>query len=244
MKINELDVKVAATKAWSHIVAEYGLDMNPAMKELVTYAEKVRRDCQPYLQQIHRGQKLWRGLDGLEGFILKKARLGNRRPTDTGDSTHELLNTMFVEELGKPYRNAVFATGDENVAGGYGRLYQIFPINDFSFAWSKQIRDLWVSTRQLRLIDRYHLSHPDATAKKIQTLKLEEIEKTKDEVISTYQETELAAAIQDKKEIMIMVPTYYAINFNDIIFAYRQQTGHNYKSHSHQQVFHRIIHEK
>ena len=164
----------------------------------VEFINNVKRDCQPFLQQIDNNIKqlgLFRGISqriGMEAdvFVHKQVRLDDRAPRDSDNKQHKLWNNWFKKNLGEPFRNAMFATGDEVETFPYGEPYLVFPIGNFTFAWSPHVMDLSLN----QLTTNAKSTHERLTA-------------------AEYQTDNLQAAILSGHEIMIRCKEYYALNW-------------------------------
>ncbi len=113
----------------------------------------IKKDCKPFLQRIGNkigSYKLYRGMGFAENkdtIVRKSVRLGDRRPMSTAQSKHDRYNKFFVTMFGEPFRNALFVSGDEDMAKYYGEPYVIFPIGDFDWVWSTAINDIAMDIR-------------------------------------------------------------------------------------------------
>ena len=168
--------------------------------EFKRYLDIIKRDCQPYLQQNSQPitKPLLRGMKENKPLIKKEVRKKNRKTLDTHSSIHKVVNKAFVENFGVPFRNALFVTGSTLEAGGYGNRYIIFPIGEFKYIWSEEVKDLYV------ILARKFDQIPN---KKI----LNQIyEYFKDP--NLYKSTDLDSAIESGSEIMIWCDSYYAIS--------------------------------
>jgi len=184
------------------------------------YVETIKRDCQPYLQQVgndafgYGGYPMYRGINTKSVYKRKigkfhklNARLsgkGNfkpRKPKNTGRDLHNTINDFFMNKFGIPFRDGVFASGVANDASFYGVVYQMFPIGDFKFAWSDKIHDLYSDIGY--------------------------IEKDQRNLLETYQTTDLKSAISSGHEIMLWVDSYYVMWGNqnkngDVLNAFQE----------------------
>ena len=129
--------------------------------------DEVFSDCKPFIEELRsceKGSFLVRGVGkhGEEMYDIKKftLNLDDRTPRDMPIETHVELNHLFDEYLGWDVRNGLFTFGrnvfdnDELTSSqqskygwldtDYGqRTYLLFPCDDFEFAWSPQIMDLY-----------------------------------------------------------------------------------------------------
>ncbi len=116
--------------------------------------EDIRRRCGPFLEQAG-GSPLYRG----HGWMLARARevpvRKDRRPRDSTEFVHNLLDGYFQDRLGVKVRSeGLFCTGDRLNAERYGKLHYVFPVGDFRFVWGTHdgdpVRDTFAYTQELR----------------------------------------------------------------------------------------------
>lgn len=203
----------------------YNLDpKNSTVKDLIANANKVRKECQPYLKQVNAGsddQILWRGFDPGEyshvSFMRKDVRLTNRTPKDTTKETHDLINAEFTKRYGEPFRDGLFVTGSINMAGRYGYTFHVIPVGNFNFIWSSTVDDLWLATKELR----YLTDMPEGIISDKDTLLKKELENFKG-ILRSYETVDLAGGIRSKTEIMMRPKAYYALNFDNITNQYEE----------------------
>lgn len=207
---------------------EKGIDAN--YDEMIN---KVISDCEQFLQQSNypKSKPLWRGIKEQAPYLEKQVRK-DRKPTDTLEIVHQIVDRYFEKKFGVRFRsNSVFATSTsslaEEFAGKYGSLYVIFPKGNFSFAWSPNVKDLYTNLNR-HLKSKFDLDQDRAemwessdgqsfmykqfnnehTVDKIQFEQsiyglLENLQ---------YQNTDLSSAINSGAEIMINCNSYYAID--------------------------------
>ena len=97
--------------------------------------------------------------------------------------------------ISEPFRDAVFATGEAEMAAGFGALFSILPIGDFTFLWSPKYEDL---NEEIWELKRNKELNNNSLIKLIQN--------------GNYTTQNLEAAIASWNEIMIRCKGYYAIN--------------------------------
>jgi len=174
----------------------------------------IKQDCQPWLKQINYDIStfpIYRGLGTVEKPVLKKkVRLLKRRPTDTSEGAHELLNKSFTTLFGEPFRNAMFASGDFTVTNDYGNLYMVFPIGEFTFIWSSDVKDIF--SEHENQLDRIAAGYDPEDG----TMPIDDIEGTMLEYVNNlgYHTTDLKNAIASGSEIMIRCESYYALQIS------------------------------
>lgn len=122
-------------------------------KDVEAIAEIIKRDCGPYIAQSG-GRFMYRGfypsaekLAPVSDKVPQKMMtLGtvrkDRRPKDSPQWLHDLMNKKLVEKTGHPLRSqSLFTIGKLDNAEKYGVGHIIFPIGDFTYAWSEKIAD-------------------------------------------------------------------------------------------------------
>lgn len=172
----------------------FNLDMGEAMAT-------VKRDCQPYLQQNDEplgNNALLRGLTGGDEFLKKQVRLTDRTPLDNPTDVHNELNKFFTRKYGAPFRNAMFCTGSRRDTRRYGKTYLVFPIGEFKFLWSSDVKDLYLAWD--------NFNHRNSRSR----TKVQDFVKGLED--ANYSTTNLKGAISSGAEIMIICESYYALS--------------------------------
>lgn len=118
-------------------------------------AEAIASKCKPYLGLVKDNlakRLLFRGItksDDIqyEKLFLKRVRK-DRKPRDTANDIHELINKYFERKFKIPFRStSLFVTADPQYAAGYsntGFVAIIFPIGKFHYCYSPMVSDLTV----------------------------------------------------------------------------------------------------
>lgn len=232
MRLYELDIKVSAKDAFADVVEKHGIKMTSDVVALLTFASKIGQECQPYLKQTEPGRYMYRGLGdpgrgSIEPMLKKDVRLDKRTPMDSTDDLHALINDYFIEKHGAPFRNAMFATGDRALAGEYGKIYSVFPIGNFEFLWSPDVKDLWAASSSYRNARVRYTTRPKHMWKEGERDKYwtQVQDQFKKEILAGYVSKDLSAAIESGKEIMVRSKSYYAISFGPIATRFNKETG-------------------
>ena len=137
----------------------YGVSFEGVINELF-------KKSYPFIKELVREIKhfdvdhsfLLSGRDNREDFFLKKVRQ-DRDPMDISQELQELIDDEFYKEFKiHPRSTSIFCTGRRSVATNYGNPYMVFPVNKYTYLWSKHISDLF--TQWVEDSDNY-ISNPD-----------------------------------------------------------------------------------
>lgn len=184
-------------------------------EDLIKGVALIKRDCQPYLSQVQDPMALRRGVSrdydadetGRPIFNKKKAHLTDRRPKANSEY-HKFVNKYFTSEFGYPFRNAIMTVADQMHSSMFGIDSAVFPIGQFMFLWSSQIKDLNHNVQSM------------ADARGFSALPDIKFADKEEEALynglknANYQTTDLQAAIESKNEIMIWCKEYYTLDNN------------------------------
>jgi len=175
----------------SDIVNEYTIP-----KEYVDFIKYISENCKPFLEEIDYKIFSFPVYRGIESVQMKKkfmtvqnVRLENRRPKDMPREVHDKLNELFIRKFKEPFRDALFVTGDSYFAEGYGTTYCVFPVGEFSFIWSKNIKDLF------ELYEEYIDGYPDVNINQF----IPDLSST----MYSYTDNNFKAGVTSDNEIMI-----------------------------------------
>ena len=171
-------------------------------------AKKIKKECQPFLKEIHGAGFLWRGSDrstrkGIEIIVPRK----DRHPKDMPKVTHDMIDKILKKKFGwKPRSEGVFCSPVPSVAQLYGLdnyVYLIFPRGPFKYLWSPEIYDLFTELKRENL-----LFHDKPDKKDIRfTYDYEDFKK----ILDTYTDKNLKEAIKRGVEITIKCNSYYFV---------------------------------
>src|SRR5574343_57678 len=96
-----------------------------------------------YLNTVLKNGWLYRGTEDTSDFVMKTVRK-NRTPMTTPKLVQKTLDELFFNKFGwNPRSQSAFISGDKGQAEGYGEAYLFFPIGEYRFVWSKDVRDLF-----------------------------------------------------------------------------------------------------
>ena len=119
-------------------------------KEIIKVYQELNRN------NFNKQQFLFRGIRASDDAIYGKP-FDARKPKDSNTELHDLVNNT-IGELGfeANRENAMFVTGDRSQASGYGNsLYVMFPVDGFTFTWSRTVKDLILdSNKKLDMLDK------------------------------------------------------------------------------------------
>jgi hypothetical protein len=181
----------------------------------------IRRKCQPFISwqksqpeplPIYRGKSII-------GAVTIVTRRKDREPLNTRKIINKEFDNLFnVKFHWKPRAEGVFTCGNQSTAAGYGRPALFFPIGKYTYVWSDQHEDLFL-THNMSDANYKHIWRTGGMGSKEYEWKSDE---SKQEVIKLLQElvddcidTDLDKAIKSKHEIMFNVDKYYLV-YEDI----------------------------
>jgi hypothetical protein len=119
-------------------------------------------NCKPFIKAVENPNrmKLYRGNNDTHDTHVTTVRQ-DRLPLSTNVNMHNFLVKGFIEAGFKAHRgNSLFCTGSLNQADTYGTVFCVFPIGDFHFTWSPEIRDLYPRVHIFHKYLNYDLSQP------------------------------------------------------------------------------------
>ena len=106
----------------------------------------ILKHCQPFLKlkpDPLKDPKLFRGMESGYMYPTVVDVRQDRKPRDMSVEIHngidtELKKRGFVARRG----NSIFCTGSFNSSLMYGKPYLVFPVGEFSYTWSRVVKDL------------------------------------------------------------------------------------------------------
>jgi hypothetical protein len=169
-------------------------------------AQMINRDCQPFLSKAG-GETAWRGIMTYDhnALVQKKDIRVDRAPMSSDGRYHELYNRVFADMGFSTNRsNGMFCTGAYKIAFQYGVAHAVFPIGDFDFLWSPDVRDMFNHFQ-----DSWPNFWKDVEGEEAGEPDFEAIEEA---IRASYRENDnLVAAIKSGNEIMVRGTGYYAV---------------------------------
>jgi len=166
-------------------------------------------DCGKFLKEIRYGRHgfLYRGRGDLQIEKYKKfaSRVNSgRKPMNTSPEIHTYINNKFKGIFKWWVRNGVFASAGKDTAEFYGQVYLFFPIGDYKYVWSPEVRDLYTRAPKNFSIG---IDMNDMIQREKNLI---------NELLSTYKDTGLLDAIINVRylsnEISFNCQHYYLIN--------------------------------
>lgn len=142
----------------------------------------------------------------------------DRSPKDVSLNVHNKIVEWMVDMKFAAHRgNSIFVTSDSKEAHEmYGRLFIIFPVNGFSYTWSKMHKDFFKS-----------IEHSKDVREQILELDMDSIQDIRwFDNFFQFQNHNLEQAFQSKNEVMIN-GEYYAINSSHTDFVENSIIGVN-----------------
>jgi len=136
--------------------------------------KEIQENCQPYIDEMKGSvMNFYRGFYFDDNFLpdyeIYSHDYNYRKPKDTEEFIHDLINEISEEKFGWGIRNGVFVTTNDAEATRHGEPYIFIPIGHYEYAWHPKVVDLtdklfddWVSS----LAGYMHHYHPDVFYRK------------------------------------------------------------------------------
>lgn len=185
--------------------------------------EILQKDCTKYLKEVGFGQKLYRGTKRKVKDITKFKPRQERKPRDTPLEVHKYLDKLFSQKFGwKARSSGVFVCADKRVVKIYGTPYVFFPIGNYKYLWSPEVRDLTTELDRIIVDYEYDFRPSAADSQELTNLKdpdikwkdvlgnIEVIKELKQLVLS-YKENKILTAQDKDTEIMFSCLEYYLV---------------------------------
>lgn len=206
-------------------------------------ADIIKRDCSKWLKEVKNPSKslIYRGSKSVslgKNLLTKKSVRTDRSPKDTPKKMHDYIDNWFNKKFGIKFRSqALFVSGDKDIANQFGKVWIVFPINDYDYLWSPFFKDMTediddaIMTRVKKLFNSYELSKEDfeyiqkyGSYASISIYRGNEILDYVLDKAEYKMNLNLTAAIKQGLEIMIYTDEYYMLgplneqNNNDKIY--------------------------
>lgn len=183
---------------------QFLIEQDQEDKELDQWMYAVAKDCKPAITAAGGPLEygLYRGMPVDQPALHKQVRT-SRKPKDTEEKMHKVMDHWFYENYGIRYRtNAIAGTGDPSSAEYYGTPYLTFPVGQFSFIWSPDLIDIGADVDGRMPADSFEYSMGEY---------VEQIEAVLNKARFFHNE-KFHQALESGHEIMIHTNEYYAIN--------------------------------
>jgi hypothetical protein len=143
MRIDELD----------HTTLSPGEQKDIPQEKLDKIIVFLQEHCKIIIDQYRNSQEfLLHGQRNMPDVFLGRSR-DSRPPVDTLPQAQTLIDEKLKGAGFTALRgNSIFCTSAEVMAGDYGTLYVIFPVDGFSFTWTPKVSDF---------SGRYYLNYPE-----------------------------------------------------------------------------------
>jgi len=178
--------------------------------------EEILEKCKPFIKQSG-GLPMFRGYTSSNGgggtIDIRK----DRKPRDSSQVTHDLLDQYFLKKVGAKIRSeGMFVTGDIKAAKYYGHPYFVFPVGEFKFVWGTYngdpVRDTFFATQNITDLMAVN------TKDKIPGI----VDKVMDQV--HWQTTNLEEAIKSKAEIVVLCDQAIIVRYSPSV-SYQKLIG-------------------
>jgi hypothetical protein len=118
--------------------------------------KQLQRNCKQFLNEanidvnnIANTKLLYRGVSRTIPTMQRIECPHHRSPMNTDPQVHQIIDAWFVKYTRVGYRsNAFFGTGDFKNAEFYGQPCAIFPVGDYEYCWSPNVKDLTITLQQ------------------------------------------------------------------------------------------------
>lgn len=178
---------------------------------------RIKHDCSQIIQAYKASNAcLYRGTNQ-QGTIFVRTPRVNRKPLDTPNSIHLLIDSELQQRGFKALRsNSLFCTSDSSEASSYGHVYAIFPKNGFDFTCWENSTDLFKSINDTLTDNGYEDFAIKADRKNVSRRSLNYLKKHIAELVDKANpiNDDIIKAINTGHEIMIANAEYYGINYS------------------------------
>lgn len=120
--------------------------INEEMKDVDSESmEQFKKECYPALKDIKKnGYKFFYSGRKNNDMIIRKKVRKDRKPRDTPDTIHKLVDKAFYKKFKvKPRSGSVFTKLEYDVSF-YGTPYYLFPVGEkYMYIWSDSVIDLY-----------------------------------------------------------------------------------------------------
>lgn len=119
---------------WGPLLINKNMRLLKFLKESELNWENIKSLCPKSVDASEKyNSYLYRGSRDLEGDMGKAYIRKDRKPTNSPIQYHDFINTGFKKIFGINLRSeSLFCTGNYAQAKSYGRLFEIFPSDDYT----------------------------------------------------------------------------------------------------------------
>jgi len=165
--------------------------------------------CQPFLKEIKNGRNgfLYRGKNSYSAASIERfsSRI-DRKPKDMSALNHDILDELFEKKFGwKSRSEGVFCSGHPSIAARYGSIYIFFPIGEYKYLWSPEIKDLF---------DRVRMKSWSWLEKGTREVRVAERLENLRGMVDTYKDNDLKEAMYSGNEISVKCKTFYLVDLS------------------------------
>ncbi len=181
--------------------------------DLAGAVEVIKRDCKPFLKEFNNSLPVFRGMSrDLSRYDLVEIQTRmDRKPKDTPEHLHKLIDQMFQQKFGWKVRSqGVFTSQSKAVVRSYGMEAYFFPIGKYSYVWSKKVKDLYQTIKSdiiNKVLDDNMLLTRDIEPEHITP----EFKDMLEDIISTYTDKRYPSKMKRTHECIFRTKSYYVI---------------------------------
>ncbi len=169
------------------------------------YSKKYINECKKAETFLYRG-----AFESIQ-YVKQKIPRTDRTPKMMDKNVKDLYDKYFLKKFGwKPRSDGIFTTGNSKMARTFGSAYFFIPQDDdYEFIWSPKIVDMNLSVKSKKISDQIYVLFWSDTNVEIPS----KLQKEIDDVLSSYQDTDLIGAIESNNEVMFKCKSYYLVDF-------------------------------
>lgn len=197
---------------WKHCapyLTELGLSPKDDLREVYDKTTLFRGMDNPVGEKIEL-QTSWG--DDVNGLIMQVRK--DRIPRDTHADLSSIVDDMLEHKFDwRPRQQGMFATGRLGLARNYGSVYRVFPMGDFRYVWSPDVRDLTLRVPEILRIA--NITQRDVSDEYTSDELADFYEVLSDNLSSTYKDTDISKVRGSSHEVMIDCKEYLAIPLNN-----------------------------
>lgn len=191
--------------------------------------DNIINACQPFLKMLKKTgyNFLYSGRQTSKDVYKRKVRK-NRRPSDTPQEIHDVVDNIFKREFGVRARgNSMFASVEWRAVRYYGAPYYLFPVGKYKLIWSSKVPDLFAYIKKT-LMDEFNtgvdlggffrgIRDDEEYFEEVMSFVEMHFE---EKVLPTYNETRDTSDIKTPNEIMVITDEMWLVNSIEISSKY------------------------